>query len=454
MTRRRLLLVAGLAALLVAGFLVYRSDWVQNRLATDTENPAEMDRLRAEPPAVAPPAASADWPQWLGPTRDGRAPAGPFRTAWADNPPRTLWAADVGGGYSSAAVVGGRVYTQGRAGDEFVVCLDAETGNKLWDYSYPAGPAGADRTYATGPRATPTVAGGRVYTVGGAGKLLCLEPPAAAGGSARVAWEHDLPAEFRAEVPQWGYAGSPLVDGDLVIVQPGGRDGSVAAFDRATGELRWKAGSNPAGYSSPVATTVGGVRVILAFTGDALLCVRAADGAVTGSFPWPTRFGGNIATPLVLGDRVFVTSAYGMGCALLRLAPDGDRVALEPVYTRRNKPLRSHHSTPVAVGRHLFGFDGDSRADLTCFDWVDGRPAAGWEAGVGKGSVILAGDHLVILTEAGELILAGASADEYREVGRVATGFTGNQNWAAPVLAGGRLFVRGGNRLVCYDVRP
>ena len=449
MTRRRLLLVVGLAVLAVSGIALYRSDFVQNRLADDTENAAEMDRLRAELPAVAGAVAGADWPQWLGPTRDGRAPDGPFRTDWAANPPKPLWEADIGDGFSSVAVVGGRVYTQGRAGDETVTCLDAATGAEVWTYRYPAAQAGSDRTYATGPRATPAVDGGRGYTVGGAGMLLCLD------AEGREVWRHDLPGEFRAEVPQWGYAGSPLVEGDLVVVLPGGRDGAVAAFERTTGAVRWKAGANPAGYSSPVATTVGGVRVVLALMADALLCVRAADGELLASYPWPTQFGGNIATPLVLGDRVFITAAYNMGCALLRLVPDGDRVRFESVYTRRRKPLRAHHATPVARGRHLWGFDGDGRAELVCFDVVDGKPVEGWEANrVGKGSLILAGDRLVILTEAGEVVLALASADEYREEGRFRPGFGGGQNWALPVLVGGQLYLRGGDRLVCYDLRP
>ncbi|MBX9622247.1 MAG: PQQ-like beta-propeller repeat protein, partial [Gemmataceae bacterium] len=403
------------------------------------------------------PPASADWPQWLGPTRDGRAPAGPLRTDWAANPPKPLWEVEVGGGYSSVAVVGGKVYIHSRSSgsEERVICLHVETGTEVWQYGYHAGPAGQDARYATGPRATPSVADGRVYTVGGAGRFLCLEPPALAGGSPRVAWEHDLPGEFRGRVPQWGYAGSPLVDGDLVIVQPGGRDGSVVAFDKRTGEVRWKAGSEPAGYSSPVATTAGGVRVVLALTAESLLCVRAADGEVTARFPWSPEHGGNIATPLVLGDRVFVTAAYHMGCALVRLAPAGDRVGFEPVYTRRRKPLRCHHSTPVARGRHLWGFDGHDPVALTCFDVVAGQPVAGWEADrVGKGSLVLAGDHLVILTEGGELVLAAASAEEYRELGRVRTGLGGGQVWALPVLLDGRLYVRGDGKLICYDLRP
>src|SRR5262249_53216921 len=159
----------------------------------------------------------------------------------------------------------------------------------------------------------------------------------------RVVWEHDLPGEFRAGIPTWGIACSPLLDGDQVVVIPGGSEGAVAAFDKASGELRWKVGTNPAGYSSPIAATIHGGRVIFAFTGDALLCVRA-DGRLMGSHKWPTSYNGNIATPIVVEDYVFIASAYGQGCALLRVLPNGDEVKLEQVYARRKPAIfKTHH---------------------------------------------------------------------------------------------------------------
>jgi outer membrane protein assembly factor BamB len=295
------------------------------------------------------------------------------------------------------------------------------------------------------------VDGNRVYTVGGSGRLLCLETQPS--GPPHEVWAHDLPTEFGARPPQWGYAGSPLVDGDQVIVLPGGDQGTVAAFDKTTGALKWKYGSNPAGYSSPVAATVHGVRSIFALTGDAFLCFRA-DGLLMGSFGWDTRFKGNIATPLVLGDYVFITAAYGQGCALLRVRPDGDRVRLELVYVRRNKPLRCHFSTPVAAGKYLYGFDTEN-GRLTCLDYIAGTEVEGWDAAeVKKGSLILAGSYLVILTQTGDLVLAEARPDEFRMVAKVPTGFAGDQNWALPVLVDGRLYLRGEDKILCLDARP
>lgn len=452
-SRTAILPVVVVAVLGVCGLVLYRNGTLERLLARDSENPEEVAQLREAPPA--PPAvvaASVGWPQFLGPTRDGRAPDGPFRTDWDKTAPARLWTVPVGGGFSSFAVVGGKLYTQDRQGDsERVVCLDAATGAPLWEHAYPADYG--EMGYAVGPRATPTVEGNRVYTVGATGLFLCLEAPSAPGLPPRVVWQHDLPREFDGRAPQWGYACSPLLDGDRVIVQAGGRKGSVVAFDKAGGEVRWTAGTNPAGYSSPTVTTAHGVRVIYALTGDALLCLRD-DGTVMGTYSWPTQFTGNIATPVVLDDYVFVSAAYGAGCALLRVKPAGDRVTLEPVYAKRNKPLRTHHSTAVAVGRHLYGFDTEG-GRLVCFSVTDGTEVEGWDAaGVRKGSLIAAGRHLVILSQTGELILAEATPEEYRPLASIPLGFAGQQNWAHPALADGRLYVRGPDQVVCLDVRP
>jgi outer membrane protein assembly factor BamB len=450
---RTLLLVAGVLAVLgLAGYKASRHPWVRSwTTGHDADNPAELAALETAPLAVAP--AGSEWFQWRGPDRDGRAPDGPFRTDWDKTPPKTLWSAPCGGGFSSFAVAGGRVYTQDRQDDtERVICLNADTGEPVWQYAAGADFGKVSGGYATGPRATPTVAGNRVYAVGTVGRFVCLEAPASAGGQPRVVWEHDLVTAFDADVPQWGFASSPLLEGDLVIVQPGGRGGSVAAFDRSTGALRWKAGSNPNGYSSPVAATVGGVRVVFALTGDALLCVRAADGKVTGKYKWDTSFNGNIATPIVVGDYVFLSSGYNKGCALLRAVAGADAVGLEEVYARNNRVMRTHHSTCVYRDGFLYGFD-DSR--LKCVDFRKGREVEDWEAdGVAKGTLILAGNHLIVLTETGDLVLAEATPEEYRQVVKLPKTLTGSQTWTLPVLAGGRLYLRDDEKVLCLDVRP
>ncbi len=460
MRTRPVLLVLGIAAILgIGGYLAYRSPLVRSWFARDSENAAEIAKLSEKKLEIAPVADTATgWPQWRGPTRDGRAPAGAFRTDWDKSPPKLLWTAPCGGGYSSCSVVGGKLYTQDRKdANERVVCLNVENGQPIWEFTYPTEQAGKDRTYAIGPRATPTVVGNLVYAVGGAGKLLCLEAPAAPAEQPSVRWQHDLLAEFDASIPQWGVACSPLIEGDLVIVQPGGKGGSVVAFDKSTGEMRWTAGKNASGYSSPVAATVAGRRMVFAFTGDALLAIRAVDGKVTDSFDWTTPNNGNIATPLVVDDYVFIASAYKQGCALLRAEAKDDGVKLVPVYSRRRPPkMQTHHSSSVFKDRYLYGFDGDTVAELKCFEFDKGDYKAGWDAGrdVGKGSIVLADKHLIIQTERGDLCLVVATPEEFRLVAKIPKVLSGNNNWASPTLVDGRLYLRDEGKIVCYDVRP
>lgn len=454
-TRRVVLLVGGLAVLGIGGYAAYRSQWVRSWFARDVENAAEMGML-ANKQLEVPPAADAatGWFQWRGPTRDGRAPAGAFRTDWDRNPPKLLWSTPCGGGYSSCVVVDGRVYTQDRqGGDERIVCLDAESGKPIWDYRYPADYSGTDRTYAIGPRATPTVQGGMLFAVGGAGKLVCLRLNAA--DPPTLLWDHDLLSEFDAKIPRWGVACSPLVDSNLVIVQPGGKDGSVVAFDRNSGEVRWASGENPSAYSSPVAATIGGQRMIFALAADELLAVRASDGKVTASYPWKPSPEVNIATPIVVDDYVFISSAYGQGCALLRADLQGDEVKLVVVYARRRPPgLQNHHSSSVFKDRHLFGFDGDGTAFLKCVNFDTGKEVWDAEREVTKGSIILAGKHLIIQTERGELWLVEATPEDFRPVAKTPRVLTGSNNWATPTLVDGRLYLRDEEKVVCYDVKP
>lgn len=451
--RTRFAVAALFIVLAVGGYLLYRlyrSGEVERWFARDSDNPEELDKLKGAALAV-PPSATAEigWPQWQGPFRDARAPAGPLRTDWDKNPPKLVWQAPCGGGFSSLAVVGGKVYTLERqGGNERVICLDAATGQLAWSNTYPAHPAGDDRTYDNGPRATPAIDGNRVYTLGGSGVLMCLQMPDAPGQKAKVLWFHEL---YESSVPRWGVASSPLIEGNLVIVYGGGGYGTVAAFDKITGELCWRAGSNPPGYSSPVAATVHGVRTIFALTGDALLCVRP-DGKLMTSYPWNTRFEGNIATPIVVDDYVFISSAYGQGAALLRILPKGDEIRLSAVYKRANL-LQNHHASSVYKDGYLYGFHGDTTAFLKCINLRDGTEKEDWSGPRKKGTLILADRHLIILTQGGELILAEATPEEFRPVATIPDVLSGSRTWALPVLVDGRLYLRDDEKVVCYDVR-
>jgi len=360
----------------------------------------------------------------------------------------------INGGYSSIAVAKGRLFTMDRLGnEERVLCFDAETGKELWAYRAPADYRPIEG-YAEGPRATPTVHDGRVYTVGATGLFACLEA-VPAEGRAKVLWQRHLIEQLQGDLPRWGMACSPLIEGELVIVQPGGSDGAVAAFERVSGKLVWRALTDASGYSSPVAATAAGVRQIICFTGEGLAGLRPSDGAQLWHFPWPTDHKANIATPIVAGDYVFISSSYQAGCALLHLQPDGAGVKAEPVFVRRNKVMRNHHASCVLHDGHLYGFDSSGfglQAVLKCLDFRTLEEK--WHAGrnITKGTLIYADGHLIVLTEDGTLALVEATPEGYRKKSTMKL-FEGAQFWALPALAKGRLYVRSDKELVCLDLR-
>ncbi|HEY2784705.1 MAG TPA: PQQ-binding-like beta-propeller repeat protein [Fimbriiglobus sp.] len=452
---RRTAVLIGLVLILGIGGTVAYLRWatILGWFESERVNPVEVAELQS---AVLPAASATDaavgWPQWRGPNRDGVAPAGPFHTDWNTNPPQTLWSIPSGGGYSSLSVVAGRAYAfDFHDGQERLRCLDADTGKTIWEFAEPADYASMTLGYATGPRATPTVSDGKIFTVGAAGRFNCLELPTA-GGEPKRLWSHDLAGEFGASIPTWGFACSPLIEGDLVVVQPGSRKGSVAAYDRKSGTLRWTAGNDPNGYSSPVAATLAGVRQVIAVTGKSVLGIRPADGTVLWKYSWVTQFDGNIATPIVVGDYVFVSASYGKGCALLHVEAAQDGAKITEVYFRKNRVMRNHHDTCVYRDGFLYGFDGDY---LKCVNLRTGEAVAGWEADpfVTKGSVILVDKYLLGMTETGKLFLADADPKAFTLRGKMESLFAGKENWATPVLVDGRIYVRNHENVKCINVR-
>jgi outer membrane protein assembly factor BamB len=391
-----------------------------------------------------------DWPQWRGPRRDGVIRSASLRTNWKEKPPDIRWRTPIGDGYSSFAVSGGLLYTMDRHGDdERVMCLNAASGKVVWSYSY-AVPYLFRRGFATGPRATPTVCDGRVYTVGATGRFHCFE---ACPSTEHVEplWHHEFSADFNAELPDWGFACSPLCQGDLVIVQPGATDASVAAFDRKTGHLVWKALSDPASYSSPVATTCAGIAQIVCMTGKGAVGLRVGDGAQLWYYRWAPEDQINAATPIIAGDYVFISSAYHMGCALLELSADGaGGVQAKPVYVKPNKVMRCQTSTCVLFNGFLYGFDVGPGL-LKCIDIRTGQEKWSTRA-LSKGSLILANGHLVVLAEDGSLALVEATPEEFRVKSRLKL-FHRSEVRALPALASGRLYLRDDKELICLDVK-
>ncbi|QEL18258.1 outer membrane protein assembly factor BamB family protein [Limnoglobus roseus] len=449
--RIALVVIGMLGVGVAAGYLLLKR--FPNAFDRESTDIAEIEKLKTAKLPDVTAAVASGWPQWRGPNRDGRAPAGAFRTNWDKRSPRELWSVPCKGGYSSCSVVDGLLYTASYDADaktETVMCIDTATAVPLWEWGSPADYSAIAGGYRAGPRSTPTVHDSRVYFLGGTGQFICLEAKPTRGQPPKEFWRHDLLQEFGATLPQWGAASSPLIEGNLVIVQPGGKSGSVAAFDRVTGKKVWASGSNPNGYSSPIAATFNGVRVVLAMTGNALLGLRAADGEVLFTHPWVTQFEGNIATPIVVDDWVFISSSYGKGCALLHVEPEGEKMTAKPVYFRPGKLMRNHHATCVHKDGFLYGFDQNV---FRCINLREGTEV--WDgSGISQGCVILADKYLIGLTQDGTLFLAEATPESFHLIDKQEKVMKGSECWASPVLLDGRLYLRDNTRIVCFDVSP
>jgi outer membrane protein assembly factor BamB len=457
-----LLILAGLVAL---SWQFFRLRF-PNAFDRESEDAAEVEKLKAADFTAArvggqptPNTPVADWPQFLGPNRDGTAPADDFNPDWKAKPPKVLWTTPCSGGYSSCVVVGGRVYTQDlQDGNERILCLDAADGKPVWAYEYPADYSVFRMGYADGPRATPAVHDGRLYAVGALGKFLCLKLPTRPDEKPVLLWEHDLLTKYQAKLALWGYACSPLVEGDQVVVQPSGAGGAVAAFHLTTGEQKWAAGHSLLGYSSPTAATLGGVRQVVAVTGDSVVGVRVPDGKLLWEHPWKISPEVNAASPVIAGEYVYVSSDYGKGCTLLRVtAAGGGKAAAKAVYFRPgSRGMKNWHSTAVHRDGFVYGFDSrtfrclDLRAGTLVEDY-EGRDEA--NRPIAKGTVVRVGNQLVIQSETGGLYLADADPAEFKLRGQMTGVLSGSQCWATPTVVSGRLYTRDGEKVVCLDVR-
>lgn len=342
------------------------------------------------------------------------------------------------------SVSDGVVFTMGnRDGMDFVHALDSDSGKQLWEHSYPC--VAKDPNNRPGPRCTPTVSEGRVYTVSRQGDLFCLN---AARGN--VLWSKHLVEDLNGSVPKWGYSTSPLVVADTVIVEPGGHKGvlgffstgaATAALNKKTGEVIWSQGTESAGYSSPVAFEYQGETIIATFHADALVARGLEGGERLWSLPWKTSYDVNAATPIVSGTRIFISSGYNTGAAVI------DFQGNEPTVVWRNRKMRNHFSSSVLIDGYLYGFD---RNALKCLDFQTGKEQ--WKKrGYGKGALIGAGNRLIIQGQRGLLAVGIASPREYEEISRAQV-FGGKETWVPPVLANGKIYCRYQERLVCFDV--
>jgi outer membrane protein assembly factor BamB len=369
-------------------------------------------------------AEDGDWPRWRGPDGSGISPETAWNPASLNGKPRMLWKASLGVGYSSVAVKGRLLYALGNEnGRDTISCLDAGTGKPVWTYSYPCGQG----SYP-GPRATPTVDGGLLYTLSREGHLLCLEAE-----TGRLRWTRHLVKDFGASPPTWDFAGSPVVSGTRLLLNAGD---SGIALDKESGEKLWGKGPGPGGYATPVLAEIGGKSQVVLFRRTSVAGVDPASGAELWSFPWRTDSDVNAADPLVVGSGVFVASAYGHGCALW------DVGGARPRELWKSGAFDTHFSSFVLLGRHIYGVDGDARqfgvGTLRCLDARTGREA--WSSKSGFGSLISAGGRLIVLTAAGTVITAEAVPDGYREISRGS--LPRSQYWTPPAFSRGILYVR------------
>jgi len=405
-----------------------------------------------------------DWPQWRGPNRDGVWHETGIVEKFEDKQLKLDWRARIGSGYSGPTIADGRVFVTDRLVEpsqvERVHCFDAKTGRELWTHTYDCRYSGVG--YEAGPRAAVTIDQGRAFALGAMGNLHCLD---AANGA--VIWKKDLLKEYHIQMPIWGIAAAPLVDGPLLIVQVGGEKSCVVAFDKATGEERWKSLDDRASYSAPIIIQQAGRRVLVCWTGDSIAGLDPATGGVRWRYPFkPSKMVLNVATPVVHGDRLFLTAFYD-GSLMLRL--DQKQPAVEEIWRKvgrdeqHTQALQSIISTPHFDGDNIYGVD--SYGQLRCLDAATGDRVWESQAAVPKARwstihFVRNGSRMFLFNERGELIIAELSPGGYHEISRTqviepTTGQLpqrGGVCWAHPGFADKHIFARNDRELVCGNL--
>ncbi|HEU4870688.1 MAG TPA: PQQ-binding-like beta-propeller repeat protein [Pyrinomonadaceae bacterium] len=424
---------------------------------------AELEKQRAEQaaqpaPSVAPspsPSASASaspspgqtsaepaknyWTNFRGPRRDGKYEETSISTNWPAEGLHQVWRQPVGVGHASFVVADGKAYTiEQRRGQEVVAAYDMNNGRELWTQKW-----NAEYTDSTGdgPRATPTWDNGRIYALGATGELRCLD-----ANSGAVIWGKNILSDNKASNLPWAMAASPLIVDDKVIVLPGGTSGkSVVAYNKNTGAPVWRVLDDTQAYVSPMLVELAGRRQIVVVSASRVVGLTPENGTLLWEYAWDTDNGINVSQPIMVDrNRFFISSGYGKGAALVEVKGSGNKFTATTIWENNN--MKNKFNSSVLYNGYVYGLD---EGILVCLDvntgerkWKDGR--------YGYGQIILAGDHLIVTSDKGDVALVKATPSQYTEVARF-TGLKG-QTWNYPAIAGGRLLVRNSNEMAAYDI--
>jgi outer membrane protein assembly factor BamB len=414
--------------------------------------------LSRSPFAAAP---GGNWPQWRGPQRDGVSTETGLLTSWpAGGPPKLYTTTGLGRAFSSVAVAGGRVFTMGdRAQGQFVIALDEETGKQVW--ATRIGGVYNSPDDFNGPRGTPTIDGDLLYAIGTEGQLVCLET-----ATGRERWRKSFERDFDGQMMSgWNWSESPLVDGDRVVVTPGGSSAGIVALEKLTGRDVWRAaiprlvprGSDGAAYSSIVISNGGGVKQYVQLMGRGVVGVRAADGRFLWGNNDVANNIANISTPLVSGNYVFASTSYDTGSVMMELSPGKmpNTVSAARRYFLGPNVFQSHHGGFVLVGGYVYGGHGQSQGFPTCIELATGKSV--WQkvrgAGAGSAAVIAAEGHIYFRYQDGTIALVEANPASYNQKGSFQIPNPHTLSWPHPVIAAGRLYLREQDALHVYNIK-
>jgi outer membrane protein assembly factor BamB len=390
---------------------------------------------------AAPALLAADWPQYNGPNGDCSTPETGINKDWGHNRPKEIWRISLGDhGYGGPSMAAGKLFiVDYKDGEDILRAVDVNIGKDAWSLHYPD--PGPEQEYGF-TRSTPLYSDGKVYALSRHGLLVCADVE-----KGEKLWSRDLVADFQGRKPTYFYSHSPIIDGEHLIVCPCGPGANLVCLDRKTGKEIWRGGGDePAGYCTPVVAKLDGKKQYVLLTGVSVIGVDANTGAQLWSHPWRTQFNLNIATPVINGETVFVSSDYGKGCALLNLAGG------KPAVLWENKLMQTHFNTPILFENSYIGNSGNATkpGDLVALDAKSGNAVfaqPGFEAG---GFIEVEGMLILLNGRSGEVLLAKVDRG-LREFGRMR--LLGGQSWTAPILADGKLFVRNREALVCINLK-